>query len=194
MPNASADSMLMQQRLMTQPGFVNSMMMPNYQSSAGPMPMNANSGWLGQHVFPQMPQHNHQATGFQQGQIYPGFHNQGPPNQPMNFEQQIGGQQIGAQQFGGQQVGGQMVNPMFHADRTPHRHVDAYQQVPDLQPPHRPGADAYWADKIAGVMRDQFGIKPKINTYSYRAPYPPAYDLIPLPNRYKVPDFTVFSG
>ena len=24
--------------------------------------------------------------------------------------------------------------------------------------------------------------------------YPPAYDLIPLPNRYKVPDFTKFSG
>jgi len=32
-PNASADSMLMQQRLMTQPGYVGSMMMPNYQSS-----------------------------------------------------------------------------------------------------------------------------------------------------------------
>jgi len=43
-------------------------------------------------------------------------------------------------------------------------------------------------------MRDQFGIKPKVNTYSYRTPYPPANDLIPLPNRYKVPDFTKFSG
>jgi len=43
-------------------------------------------------------------------------------------------------------------------------------------------------------MRDQFGIKPKVNTYSYRTPYPPAYDLIPLPNRYKVPDFTKLSG
>jgi hypothetical protein len=43
-------------------------------------------------------------------------------------------------------------------------------------------------------MRDQFGIKPKVNTYSYRTPYPPAYDLISLPNRYKVPDFTKFSG
>ena len=42
-------------------------------------------------------------------------------------------------------------------------------------------------------MRDQFGIKPKVNTYSYRTPYPPAYDLIPLPNRYKVSDFTKFS-
>ena len=44
----------------------------------------------------------------------------------MNFWQQIGGQQIGGQQFGGQQVGGQMINPMFHADRAPHRHVEAY--------------------------------------------------------------------
>jgi len=43
-------------------------------------------------------------------------------------------------------------------------------------------------------MRDQFGIKPKINTYSYQTLYPPAYDLILLPNRYKVPDFTKFCG
>ena len=43
-------------------------------------------------------------------------------------------------------------------------------------------------------MKDQFGIKPKVNNYSYRTPYPPADDLIPLPNRYKVPDFTKFSG
>jgi len=46
----------------------------------------------------------------------------------------------------------------------------------------------------AEVMRDQFGIKPKVNAYSYQTPYPPAYDLVPLPNRYKVPDFTKFSG
>jgi len=43
-------------------------------------------------------------------------------------------------------------------------------------------------------MRDKFRIKPKVNTYSYRTPYPPAYDLIPLPNQYKVPEFTKFSG
>ena len=86
-----------------------------------------------------------------------------------------------------------MVNPMFHADRAPQRHVEAYQQVLDPQPPHRQDTDAYWADKIAEVMRDQFGIKPKVNTYSYRTPYPPAHELILLPNRYKVPDFTKFS-
>jgi len=65
MPNASADSMLMQQSFMTQPRYVNSMIMPNYQSSARPMPMNANSGWPEQQVFPQMPQQNHQVTRFQ---------------------------------------------------------------------------------------------------------------------------------
>jgi len=43
-------------------------------------------------------------------------------------------------------------------------------------------------------MRDQFRIKLKVNTYSYRTLYPPTYDLIPLPNRYKVPNFTKFSG
>jgi len=73
MPNASADPMPTQQRFTTQPGYVNSMMMPNYQSSAGPMPMNASSGWTGQFVFPQIPQQNHQAVGFQQGPIQPGF-------------------------------------------------------------------------------------------------------------------------
>ena len=68
------------------------------------------------------------------------------------------GQQIGGQQFGGLQIGGQMINPMFRADRAPNRHVEAHHQVPDPQPPHRQDADAYWADKIAEVMRDQFGI------------------------------------
>ena len=86
------------------------------------MLMNANSGWPGQQVFPQMPQQNHQATGFQQSQIQPGFQNQGMVNQPMNL---------------GQQFGGQMVNPMFHTDRAPQRHVEVYQQAPDPQPPHR---------------------------------------------------------
>jgi hypothetical protein len=104
MPNASADSMPTQQRFMTQPGYVNSMMMLNYQSSAGLMPMNANGGWNGQLVFPQMPQQNHQAPGFQQGQIQLGFQSQGLANQPMNL---------------GQQMGAQIINPMFHADRAP---------------------------------------------------------------------------
>jgi len=43
------------------------MMIPNYQPSAGPVPMNANNGWIGQLVFPQMTQQNQQAMRFQQG-------------------------------------------------------------------------------------------------------------------------------
>jgi len=92
--------MLVQKRFMTQPGYVNSMIMPNYQSLAGPMPMNANSGWPEQSVFSQMSQQNHQATGFQQGQIYPGFQDQGAANQSMNHGQQIAGQQFGGQHLG----------------------------------------------------------------------------------------------
>ena len=64
MPNASADPLPTHQRFMTQTGYVNPTMTPNYQLSAGPTPMNANNGWIGQFVFPQMTQQNHQATGF----------------------------------------------------------------------------------------------------------------------------------
>jgi len=54
----------------------------------------------------------------------PTWVSEGLINQPMNLGQQLGGQQA-------------MVNPMFHGDRAPQRHVQAYQQVPDPQPPHR---------------------------------------------------------
>ena len=90
-PNASVDLLPMQQRFMTEVGYVNPMMTPNYQPSVGPVLMNANNGWMGQFVFPQMTQQNHQAVGFQQGQMQVGFQNQGPANQRMNIAQQIGG-------------------------------------------------------------------------------------------------------
>ena len=112
--------------------------------------------------------------------MQPGFQNQGLINQPMNLGQQFGGQQA-------------LANAMFPRDHAPQRHVEAYQQVPDPQPAHRQDVDAYWDDKIAEVMRDQFETKPKVNTYSYWTLYPPAHDLIPLPNQYKMPDFTKFS-
>ena len=60
-----------------------------------------------------------------------------------------------------------MANMMFARDRVPQRYMEAYQQMPEVQPIHRQDADAYWADKIAEVMRDQFGIKSNVNTYSY---------------------------
>ena len=114
MPNATVDPLPTHQRFMTQRGYVNSMMTTNYQPSVGPTLMNVNNGWTGQFVFPQMAQHNHQAMGFQQGQMQLGFQNQGLVNQLMNL----------AQQFGGQQV---VANAMFPRDRAPQRHMEAHQ-------------------------------------------------------------------
>jgi hypothetical protein len=48
--------------------------------------------------------------------------------------------------------------------------------------------------KIAEVMREQFGLRPKQQSVMYKTPYPLAYDQIPLPHKYKIPDFTKFSG
>ena len=100
-PNASADPLPTHQRFMTQAGYVNPMMTPNYQPSVGPTPMNVSNGWTGQFVFPQMAQQNHQAT----GQVQLGFQNQGLINQPINHTQQIGGQQA-------------MANAMFPGDHA----------------------------------------------------------------------------
>nr|AAM08874.1 Hypothetical protein with similarity to putative retroelements [Oryza sativa Japonica Group] len=51
-----------------------------------------------------------------------------------------------------------------------------------------------WADMIADVMREQFGLKPKDSGNLYRHPYLEHFERVPLPNRYKVPDFSKFSG
>nr|AAR06334.1 hypothetical protein [Oryza sativa Japonica Group] len=51
-----------------------------------------------------------------------------------------------------------------------------------------------WADVIADVMREQFGLKPKETGSLYRQPYPEWFERVPLPNRFKVPDFSKFSG
>ena len=52
----------------------------------------------------------------------------------------------------------------------------------------------YWTTKIAEVMREQFGLRPKQQSVMYKTPYPSAYNQIPLPHKYKIPDFTKFSG
>ena len=56
------------------------------------------------------------------------------------------------------------------------------------------GQQIDWALKIAKVMRDQFGLRSKQQNLMYRTPYPAAYDQLPLPHKYKLPDFTKFSG
>ena len=62
------------------------------------------------------------------------------------------------------------------------------QQMPIVEP------QVDWNTKIAEVMRVQFGLRPKQQSVMYKTPYPPAYDQIPLPHKYKMPDFTKFSG
>ena len=51
-----------------------------------------------------------------------------------------------------------------------------------------------WNTKIAEVIREQFGLRPKQQSVMYKTPYPLAYNQIPLPHKYKMPDFTKFSG
>ncbi|KAK1615443.1 hypothetical protein QYE76_020960 [Lolium multiflorum] len=43
-------------------------------------------------------------------------------------------------------------------------------------------------------LRDQFGILPKKKIIGYSKPYPNEFDLIPLPPKYRLPDFNKFSG
>ncbi|KAK1606924.1 hypothetical protein QYE76_030597 [Lolium multiflorum] len=53
---------------------------------------------------------------------------------------------------------------------------------------------AITADQICTILKDQFGMMPKRKTFGYTKPYPNEYELIPLPPKYRLPDFTKFSG
>jgi hypothetical protein len=53
---------------------------------------------------------------------------------------------------------------------------------------------AQTADQISAILRDRFGILPKKRTIGYTKPYPSDYDLIPLPPKYRLPEFTKFNG
>jgi len=87
MPNAnsSANPLPTQQRFISQAGFVNPAMGTNYQPSANLGPMNTNSCWTVQLVFPHTTQQNHQVAGVQQGHMQIGFQNQAPAGQQMNL-------------------------------------------------------------------------------------------------------------
>ena len=47
--------------------------------------------------------------------------------------------------------------------------------------------------KVTEMMKNQFGLKPKGLTFSYKRPYPEWYDLVTLPTNYKLPEFTKFT-
>jgi hypothetical protein len=49
-------------------------------------------------------------------------------------------------------------------------------------------------DQISAILRDQFGILPRRRAIDYTKLYPSEYDLIPLPPKYWLPEFTKFSG
>jgi hypothetical protein len=77
----------------------------------------------------------------------------------------------------------------------------AYRPQPPLQQPHpavQPQDNVFqsidWASRIADVMKSQFGLKPKEPIYMYRRPCLEAYDQVSMPHRYRVPDFSKFSG
>ena len=44
------------------------------------------------------------------------------------------------------------------------------------------------------MMKNQFGLKPKGLTFSYKCPYPEWYDLVALPTNYRLPEFAKFTG
>jgi hypothetical protein len=48
-------------------------------------------------------------------------------------------------------------------------------------------------NQVSDMMQRQFGLKPKLGGASYRKPYLEWYDLVMLPNRYKIPDFAKFT-
>jgi len=49
-------------------------------------------------------------------------------------------------------------------------------------------------EHISAILRDQFGILPKRKAIGYSKPYPSDYDSIPLPPKYRLPEFTKFNG
>jgi hypothetical protein len=69
----------------------------------------------------------------------------------------------------------------------------AYATGPSHDSAHSaPGAQM--VDQISAILRDQFGILPKRRAIGYTKPYPSDYDLIPQPPKYRLPEFTKFSG
>ena len=49
-------------------------------------------------------------------------------------------------------------------------------------------------EQVSAILRDQFGILPKRKAIGYSKPYPSDYDLILLPPKYRLTEFTKFSG
>ena len=48
--------------------------------------------------------------------------------------------------------------------------------------------------RVTEMMKNQFGLKPKGQTFSYKRPYPEWYDLVALPTNYRLLEFAKFTG
>ena len=48
--------------------------------------------------------------------------------------------------------------------------------------------------RVSEMMKNQFSLKPKGQTFSYKRPYPDWYDLVALPINYRLPKFAKFTG
>ena len=48
--------------------------------------------------------------------------------------------------------------------------------------------------RVTKMMKNQFGLKPKGQTFSYKRPYPEWYNLVALPTNYRLPEFAKFTG
>ena len=46
---------------------------------------------------------------------------------------------------------------------------------------------------VTEMMKNQFSLKPKGLTFSYKCPYPEWYDLVTLPANYRLPEFAKFT-
>ena len=49
-------------------------------------------------------------------------------------------------------------------------------------------------EQIGSILKDQFGMIPRRSSMCYVKPYPSEYDLIPLPPKYRLPEFSKFNG
>jgi hypothetical protein len=69
--------------------------------------------------------------------------------------------------------------PMMHTPQqlammTNTANMASPQQMPIVEP------QVDWGTKIAEVMREKFGLRPKQQSVMYKTPYPPAYNQILL--------------
>jgi hypothetical protein len=49
-------------------------------------------------------------------------------------------------------------------------------------------------NRVTLMMQTQFELKPKNQIGSYQCPYLAWYDIVQLPSRYRVPNFSKFTG